>query len=511
MIIPPAPNTTLTHQFVRPLTKKGVCYDVQLKYVELKNLLQSFGFCRYDIDNTASVFVKIKDAVIEETNRKAIIDAFEDYIAGLPETIEDEDAVQIEKGMLTEKILRGIGGYFKEDFLHRLRYTSTIEFARDTKDEAFFYYRNGFVVCNKDGYSFKPYTELKGHIWKNQIIDRDFTPINLEEDLTNPDSPVVARFFGKICNDDSDRLLSLLSITGYLLHDFKETKLRAVALTDSTISEEAEGRTGKSLYGKILSKVRNMAEISGKEFRSDDSRKYQMCALDTQVIHINDLTYTFSLESIYTDITEGVKVDRKNEKPFMIYPKMLLSTNRTLKVSGSSDRDRVIEFEFSNYFSDKHSPEQEFKQWFFRDWDEKEWQKFDNFMVYCTVVYFIKGLVQAGTINLEHRKILDHTSPEFVEFMEDDNFLPVRGGLESTSYEKLEFETEYKIRSMFSRFLVLYPEYEIKLRQGKFFSEKRFHKWIDFYTDHHPNFAKLNKEKDKRKSGADRYLKFRKA
>ena len=411
--------------------------------------------------------------------------------------------------MLTEKILRGIGGYFKEDFLHRLRYGTKIEFSKDTKDESFFYYKNGYVVCNKDGYSFKPYTELKGHIWKNQIIDRDFTPINLEEDLTNPDSPVVARFFGKICNDDSDRLLSLMTITGYLMHDFYETKLRAIALTDSTISDTAEGRSGKSLYGKILSKVRNMAEISGKEFRGDDSRKYQMCALDTQVIHINDLTTYFNIDDIYTHITEGVKVDRKNEKPFMIYPRMLLSTNRTLKTENGSDRDRLLEFEFSSYFSEHHSPEQEFKHWFFRDWDEKEWQKFDNFMMLCSVVYFIKGIVFPESINLGFRKILDHTSAEFVEFMEDDNFLPMHGGLESLDYKKVEFDVEYNIKSIFNRFVELYPDFETKLRNGKFFSQAKFSKWIEMYTEPHPAFAKLDKEKDKRKSGADRFLRFR--
>jgi hypothetical protein len=98
-----------------------------------------------------------------------------------------------------------------------------------------------------------------------------------------------------------------------------------------------------------------------------------LCApFNTQIIHIADLKPNTPFSIFYNDITEGIVVEQKNEKPFIIKAKILLSTNQTIKLEGASDYDRCIEFEFSNYFSDKYKPEQEFGHWFFRDWSDNE-------------------------------------------------------------------------------------------------------------------------------------------
>jgi len=97
---------------------------------------------------------------------------------------------------------------------------------------------------------------------------------------------------------------------------------------------------------------------------------------------------------------------------------MIVSTNYTIKGQGPSYTDRLFEIEFSDYYNEKHKPVDDFGKLFFDEWDENEWNRFDNFMLECVELYLKEGLVGYKQINLNRRKLLDQTKPEFVEYAE---------------------------------------------------------------------------------------------
>lgn len=475
--------------------KDGAFQDLRVKLLELRDLLRSFGFVRYDVEKEF-IYTKLCNNVIEEVHPNKIVDEFEEWIDSHPQKIKLSDDEEIDKAFLMNKVYQGIGTYFSDKILARLRPESPIEINKDTNTTAHFYYKNGFVTLTKDGYTFSDYSKLKGYVWKNQILQRNFKKVSLPEELSDTGMiksqwGVFADFLFKVSGQDPERFFSLMSIVGYNLHNFTDRKCKATILTDSSISERAEGRTGKTLFGKALGQMVNCSdqgkvycEISGKDFDPTYKHKYQDAAIDTKIIHLNDVVDYFQFNALYNDITEGISINRKGESPLRIKPKIIISTNRTIRIEGASDKDRCIEFEFANYFSDRRSPEQEYGHWFFRDWDETEWNLFDNFMILCTMTYMRTGIISPKTINLERRKLMDHTNREFVEWM-DDNFRTgsIKAG-EWFCHKKLNDD-----------FVTMYNDY----RNDKRHTQRRFNKWLQNYANLNKQFINYDEDKHRRK------------
>ena len=283
-----------------------------------------------------------------------------------------------------------------------------------------------------------------------------------------------------------------------------DCKLFAVILTDCKMSEDGEpnGRTGKTLWGKGLGHMLNtdergsvFLEINGKDFSPKNKFKYEDANLDTQLIHINDIYNNYNIENSFNDITEGIKIDKKNEKPITIQPKLIFSSNKTIKIEGESAKDRVIQFEFSEHYNSEFNPSIEFgtkkkdgtvePHWFFTDWDENEWLRFDYFMINCITKYFHKGLIRPKEINLSKRTLADHTSPEFINFMTDAisfdgisyNFN--ENGLSTQITFKIEINQSFSKRNAFEVFIKLNPDFD-----NQKFKQRDFTKWIRMYAKH---------------------------
>jgi hypothetical protein len=239
--------------------------------------------------------------------------------------------------------------------------------------------------------------------------------MELDDDIKK--QSVYAQFLHNVSGKNDKHYLSLCSLIGYLLHSYTNVKMKAVILTDSKVSDEANGRTGKTLFGQTLKHIKKLTQINGKDFDPTNRYKYQEANLDTQIIFLNDVRSNFRFETLYNDITEGITVEKKNQTPFSLKTKMCITTNKTISIEGSSSKDRCIEFEFVNHYSDIYSPEDEFKHRFFSDWDKIAWQQFDNFMMFCICVYLGHGVIEPKNKNLEKRKLKDETHPYFLEFM----------------------------------------------------------------------------------------------
>jgi hypothetical protein len=373
---------------------------------------------------------------------------------------------------LKNKLYRGINSFFSENLLSQLNIDASIKFVKDAKDKAFFYFRNGIVEVTEKSINLVPYSQMKGHIWENQILERDF--LVLPEETAK--KGVFAQFCDLIAKEDYMNFECLQSIIGYLLHDFKDNKRKAVNFTDSSLERGNNGRTGKTLLAKALGLLRVHGEINGKNFVADNKHKYQDLNLDTQLVNLNDVKKGFKLEWIYNDITEGLMVEKKNQNPFRIKPNIIVCSNLPLELEGGSDKDRIVEFEFSNKFSIQYTPQDHFKHWFFRDWSVQEWSAFDNFMLCCVKFYLEVGnMIQPENTNLAKRKLMSFTAPEFVEFIEA---------------QELKTGVEYEKKALLQEFAQAYTDFEsVKM--------KTFTKWLRHYVESNPAIKAMEERQNK--------------
>jgi hypothetical protein len=492
--------------------------SVEIDLEKFIALLASFGFTRYETGGSPNgkddnfAFVKLDGNVIRNVTRQQIIDFIEIFIR---KDYKFDKYQYVDSSVLLNKFYKGMKTLFNKDLFARVRTEQPIIINKDTASKTFFYYRNGFVTVSKDAITLEPYENMNGSVWDTQMLDRNFTVMDLENS-----EPVEGEFihgvFGDFCwliaGQNENRFKSLCTIIGYLLHDFYEYKLKAVLLTDSSLSEASEGRTGKTLFAKILSHIRSYTEVNGKDFDSANKNKYEDVVLGTQIVHLNDVKARgrnkFEFEDVFNDVTEGMVVNAKYMTPFRQYSKILISTNKTLNIIGASQRDRIIEFEMSDFFGENRSPQQYYGQWFGRDWDEREWSKFDNFMCFCAKLFHIQGLLVPETINLDARKLMNHTAQEFLDFMSDIRENLERDGKPFDGYtggiafniQKDFYEFEFDKKQLYLHFIQLNTDFKSWL------TGKKFAQWLNQYSELH---LKIKNPRDWRSGGVG-YIQFKK-
>lgn len=511
---------------VKPKTNEKVFKGIKVDTLKFVQLLGSFGFTRYAGDTESKdgyTFVRLLENVISEVTREEIIDYIENFISKEYD-FEAAGCEFVDSDLLINTFYDNIKKYFSKDLFARVRNANPIIINRDTETECFLYFKNGFVRITKEGHDLLPFDKMEGSVWQKQMLDRNFTKVELElqgteegidwENSFTTERPLgdYADFVWRISGQKQQRFLSLCSILGYLMHDYYSYKLKCIFLTDSTVSENSEGRTGKTLAMQMLGNARSYCEINGKQFNPEDERKYQLADRSTQILHINDVNhkgrYKFDFESLFNDITEGYYVRKMFMSPFHQLSKMVVSSNKSINIQGASMRDRIVEFEMSAFFGEHRSPAQYYGKWMGKGWTESDWTLFDNFLCFCVRCFFTHGLIQPETINLEARKLLDGTCREFVEFMGDIKEELKSKGTPWQGYvsESTMFETTIDIRSfefdknkLFNQFISVYPDWK-----SNHLTQKRFTAWLRMYAQ----LALGVKDPAERRSNGNFYIKF---
>ena len=213
--------------------------------------------------------------------------------------------------------------YFREEFLTLL---STIDayFISDTKEEAYLYFTNCALRITSGGVDVIDYLDLGGYVWRDQVINRSFVQ---SEDL-NCD---YKKFISNISKSDRERINTLESTIGFLMHGYKNlSSSPAVILNDEVISDNPEGGTGKGLFMNALSQMKKLVIIDGKHFNFEKSFPYQLVSADTQILCFDDVKKHFDFEKLFSVITEGLTLEKKNKDaikiPFEKSPKVAITT-----------------------------------------------------------------------------------------------------------------------------------------------------------------------------------------
>jgi len=433
---------------------KGV---IRIIHILFKQFLEDNGFYKFCPEGGKNyIFVKVTNNLIDHTSEKEIKDFVLKHLLEL-----DDIAVYNYFADNTR--------FFKEEFLSMIS-TIDIFFIEDTKDASYLYYRNCAVQVTKDEVKPIDYLDLGGYVWKDHVIDRNFIMC----DVTTACN--YRQFIRNICGDDDGRVESMESTIGFLMHGYKNLSFcPAVILNDEVISDNPEGGTGKGLFMNALAKMKKVVTIDGKSFTFERSFAYQLVSADTQILVFDDVKKYFDFERLFSVVTEGLTLEKKNKDaikiPFSKSPKIAITTNYAIKGSGNSFARRKWELELHQYYSKSYTPLDEFGKLMFGDWNDDDWCEFDNYMITCLRGYLHTGLVKSKFVNLKIRQLSAETAHDFIEWCGLVEGQPKNNSLEPG-------QRLYK-NDLYNDFVNEYPDYGPKSKMT--ISRTKFYKWLIAY------------------------------
>ena len=435
---------------------KGV---IKIVHILFKQFLEDNGFYKYCPEGSKNyVFVKVTNNLIDHTSEKEIKDFILNHLIDL-------DDISI-YNYFADNVR-----YFREEFLTLLA-TIDIYFIEDNKDTSYLYYRNCAVKITKDGVEPIDYLDLGGYVWKDHVIDRRFS-------ICDIDDCMYQKFISRICGDEDSRITTMESTIGFMMHGYKNLSYcPAVILNDEIISDNPEGGTGKGLFMNALSQMKKLVVIDGKAFAFEKSFPYQLVSADTQILCFDDVKKHFDFERLFSVVTEGMTLEKKNKDaikiPFSKSPKIAITTNYAIKGSGNSFARRKWEIELHQHYNKNYTPLDEFGKHFFADWNDSDWCKFDNYMVQCLTKYLETGLVKSEFVNLKVRQLSAETSHDFIEWV---------GLVEGQKRnEHLRIDTKMMKQDLYFAFIEEYPDYGPKAKMT--ISRTRFYKWLSSYAQY---------------------------
>ena len=435
-------------------SEKGV---IRIVHILFKQFLEDNGFYKYCPEGGKNyIFVKVTNNLIDHTSEKEI----KDYVLTHLQKLDDIGVYNY---------FADNTRFFKEEFLSMLS-TIDILFIEDDKDTSYLYYRNCAVQVTKDEVKSIDYLDLGGYVWKDHVIDRNF---NMCEVTDRCD---YKKFIRNICANDDGRVDSMESTIGFLMHGYKNLSFcPAVILNDEVISDNPEGGTGKGLFMNALSNMKKVVTIDGKSFAFERSFAYQLVSADTQILVFDDVKKYFDFERLFSIITEGLTLEKKNKDaikiPFAKSPKIAMTTNYAIKGSGNSFIRRKWELELHQYYSKAFTPLDEFGKLMFGDWNDDDWCEFDNYMIGCLSNYLHTGLVKSKFVNLKIRQLSAETSHDFIEWC----------GLVEGQPKNNTMDTDIRLykNELYNDFVNEYPDYGPKSKMT--ISRTKFYKWLVAY------------------------------
>lgn len=381
---------------------------VVIDNIQFKMFLEKKGFFKFYQEKSESpIFINIRENIVRNSSATKIKDFVLKYLL-------DRNELQI------WNMLASSTKYFSDVYLSFLE-SIELQMMADTKETVYLYYQNGVVEVKKDNVRLMDYIDCDGYVWEDQIITRDYQ-------TTETDENDFQTFVSRVSGDDSKRIQTMETTLGYLMSSHKDrTDQKAIIFNDQEISDgNPNGGSGKSLLLTALGKFKKTVTIDGKTFDTNKSDFiYQRVGLDSQILAFDDMKRKFNFESLFSLITEGITVNRKNKDeifiPFDRSPKVIITTNYVIDGSGSSHDRRRHEVELFQYFNQFRTPLDEFGKLLFDQWDVDEWHRFDSYMINCCRLFLKFGLMKPESINANTKRFIQSTSKDFYDFILDDS------------------------------------------------------------------------------------------
>jgi len=447
---------------------------VSIIHWKFRKFLEDNGFYKFAPDGGKNfLFVKVTNNLIDNTSEEEI----KDFVLGY---LQEQEDLSIYNHFADKT------RYFKEDFLSMLTCVD-VYFVEDTKDTAYIYYKNCAVQVTKDTIKKIDYIDLGGYCWVNQVIDREF-------EICDSDACDYKKFITNVSGDDPLRIKSVESTIGFLLHGYKSLGYcPAIIINDEVISQDTpEGGTGKGLFVNGVSQLKKTVIIDGKSFFFERSFAYQLVSADSQTLVFDDVRKSFDFERLFSIVSEGITLEKKNKDaikiPFKKSPKIVITTNYAIKGKGNSFERRKWELEFKQYYNKEFTPLQEFGRLLFSEWDEDEWCSFDNYMINNLQNYLKTGFVKSDFKNLKTRKFIAETDHNFWEWVTEDNQI-------------INLDEPILKYDLYNGFTNEYPDFAPRAKMS--ITLNKFYKWLRAYS-----IFVTGKEPTEGRNGDGRFIVF---
>jgi hypothetical protein len=257
---------------------------------------------------------------------------------------------------------------------------------RDTADTSYIPYRNGVLTVTKEKIFLQPYKAIEMQIWKERILPREFSYSTkrgmFEEFFVN----VSGRGKDEKQKIASEHYKRALWYYGYMLQGTKrQSTARAWVLYD--IKSGNNGRTGKTILGQAIGRIRSVVTIDGKQVDFRNRFAFQTVEPWTDIVFIDDPSRFMSLQPLFNMITGELSADKKGLMPVIKGVKFLIASNWILEAEGNSEAGRQFVTQIDDFYVrwgkannntitpivDYHGKE------FFTDWDATDWNSFDSF------------------------------------------------------------------------------------------------------------------------------------
>lgn len=334
----------------------------------------------------------------------------------------------------------------------------------DTVENSYFFFRNAIVKVAADNISLTTYQDLPENtfIWKDRIRCHDFDiellgndDVFLSDKYTywytdkNTKKKVVGfgsawyKYIRRISgigpefddviidnlpDEKFQRILSTMSIVGYLLHSFKdESRPWAIIINEDTPTDGKGGGSGKQIFTRGLSLLRNLKEEDGRQLNLKERFAFQGVTEEHDLYVLDDVNKNFKLDSMYRMFTNDMVIEERNKGrktiPFKKSPKFVFSTN--YDITGTEDANhlkrRVKQLLFDCYYGPDNMPIHEIGMLLEAGWekDSFQWQLFFNFMFQCVLTYLNRSVVEIDqTEKTKEKKIRNQFGDDFFEFMQ---------------------------------------------------------------------------------------------
>ncbi len=397
-----------------------------------------FGFYTYNIssDEEEMMFVQLKNGKIKKVSINFIKRTFFQFIRLLKpveytgfNTEGREWTKLITAKEIELLLLKKVTSLFEEKRLV-LFPDKHIKLLQDTIDKHYTFFKNCYVISDKNGYKAHDYENLKdGYVWDDAVLNRNFkepqdkAPGVFEKFVHDISGNEWKLDENKSYLQESIRYKSLLISGGYMLHNFTDMQRKAVILTQGRISEDdtSEGREGKTLFveslgrymlNKVPDESKTYIYVPGKDLKNDDKHKWQDLELNTTCVLYDDPPSWINFENLYNLAERSFKVEKKRQDNIYIKARIFITTNRPLDRDSGSSKARSCVIELDSIFHADYTPVDKYQHYFFRDWigdKQEEWNKFNKYVLGTMLPEYFKNnnkLLEPPSKNLYRNELL---------------------------------------------------------------------------------------------------------
>jgi hypothetical protein len=326
--------------------------------------------------------VRIIDNFIHRQDERYFYDCIKDYIRE-PDGDLLEDICNAYEAFIQKN------GAFTISRLQLLDYTKILT---DGRHICYKFYQNGYVSITCDDILLNSYDTLADNlVWFEKLQPRHYVQYN--------DPCAYTDFLALAVNLNQHRD-HIMRCIGYLAHDYKdETTGYFIVLSEQCPDPLQGGGSGKNLFCNLMALTTTYTSVPGSQKKQDE--KLLQTWRGERIFGISDAPKDFNF-SFLKELTTGNAILKRLFKDEVVVgvndtPKFILQTNYASDIQDGGVKGRIIQIEFTNFFTRDRGVDVHYGKHFPLDWSAEDYAGYDTFICQCIQLWIKNGLKLKNT------------------------------------------------------------------------------------------------------------------